>query len=155
METLQTHLSLCDNPYDRNVCCTVQTVLHCSWLYCTVLYCTVLYCTVLYLRTVIMGRESCCVPPSPKTMLPRYMRGSGQIFLRVSRPRSGKEITWKNLARNRIVMVATIWTVKMGGWQGGMVLRWEGDKVLWCQDERVSKWGGVSKEITCIKIKWF
>ena len=63
-------------------------------------------------RTVIMGRESCWVPPRPNTMLPRYMRGRGQIFRRVSRPRSGKETTWKNLAKNRIVMVATICAIE-------------------------------------------
>ena len=83
------------------------------------------------LRTVIIGSESSWVPPKPKTILPRYLmmtskqdwdgveadvqctlytyiKGSGQIFLRVSFPTSGKETILKNFAKKSMVTVASI-----------------------------------------------
>ena len=60
------------------------------------------------LSTVIIGRLRFCVPPRPKTMLPRYIRGRGQIFLNVSVDSSGKFMIPKALPTLSIITVAII-----------------------------------------------
>ena len=63
------------------------------------------------LNTVIIGRLRFCVPPSPKTMLPRYIRGRGQIFRKVSVESSGKEIKLNDFPIDNINIVANIWPI--------------------------------------------